>query len=269
MLRRAVWSDQFYPAEPVLLRREVGKYLSVAPAHRIVAPIGCVVPHAGYQYSGPIAGAVYARMELPDRFIVLCPNHAGRGAPLAIMSQGAWQTPLGNAPIDSALAGRLQKHCHLLTEDSRAHQEEHSLEVQLPFLQQSKPGFQFVPIAMSVDSLEVLEMLGHALAKTIQEQKEPVLIVASSDMNHFDTDERTRPKDRLAIDRILALDPRGLYHTVRRERISMCGYGPATAMLTAALDLGAKQAELVRYGTSADSTGDTSRVVGYAGLVVW
>jgi AmmeMemoRadiSam system protein B len=269
MLRRAAWAGQFYPGDPSALRAELQHLLAGAPSKEIAAPIGCVSPHAGYMYSGAIAGAVYRRLELPERFIILCPNHTGRGGSLAIMGEGSWQTPLGDAPVDSALAARIMKHCPLLSEDSEAHEEEHSLEVQLPFLQFLKPGFSFVPIAIGLDRFADLEFLGHSLARAVQESEPRPLIIASSDMNHFETDERTRIKDRRAIDRILALDPRGLYDTVRRDSISMCGYAPATAMLTAALDLGAQRAELVRYGTSADVTGDTSRVVGYAGIAVW
>jgi AmmeMemoRadiSam system protein B len=220
-------------------------------------------------YSGSVAGAVYARMELPERFIVLGPNHTGRGAPLAIQSEGEWQTPLGNASIDSALAQALRKRCRLLSEDSEAHRHEHSLEVQLPFLQQLRPALTFVPIAVGTEVWEALEMLAAALAETVDSAAGPVLIVASSDMNHFESDERTRVKDRRAIDRVLALDPHGLYDAVRHEHITMCGYCPAVVMLAAAKRLGATQAELVRYATSADVCGDYSRVVGYAGMVVW
>ncbi len=268
MIRRAAWSDQFYPGQPAALRRDLEKYLA-GTSEKIPSPIGCIAPHAGYMYSGAVAGAVYGRMELPRRFIILCPNHTGRGAPLATMSEGEWQTPLGDIPIDAGLAGQLKKLCRLLQEDAEAHRREHSLEVQLPFLQKLQPELQFVPIAIGTDSLEALEQLGHAVAEAIRDRRERVLVVASSDMNHYENDERTRLKDRRAIDRVLSLDPRGLYDTVHRERISMCGYGPTVAMLTAATDLGARQAELVRYATSAEASGDYSQVVGYAGMVVW
>ena len=269
MLRRAVWADQFYPAHPARLHRELERCLGSEAPQKIARPIGCVVPHAGYMYSGPVAGAVYSRLELPDRAIVLCPNHTGRGAPLAILSEGQWQTPLGSVPVEAGLAAALKKRCRLLSEDADAHRQEHSLEVQLPFLQKLCSGLAFVPIAVGTEAFEALELLGEARAGTVQAAARPVLVVASSDMNHFENDERTRIKDRRAIDRVLALEPRGLYDTVRQERISMCGYCPTVAMLIAAKRLGATQAELVRYGTSADASGDYSRVVGYAGMVVW
>lgn len=269
MLRRAAWSDQFYPGHPRELARDLERFLAAGPAEKILSPVGCLAPHAGYMYSGAVAGAVYARLDLPDRFIILCPNHMGLGQPLSIMSEGAWQTPLGNAPIDSDLAGELRRRCPLLTEDAEAHRQEHSIEVQLPFLQKLQPAMRFVPVAVGTESFDALERLARAIAGTIRASGRRVLIVASSDMNHYDNDERTRIKDRRAIDQLLALHPRGLYDTVRREGISMCGYCPAVAMMTAALELGAARAELVRYATSADACGDHSRVVGYAGIVLW
>jgi AmmeMemoRadiSam system protein B len=184
------------------------------------------------------------------------------------MSKGEWLTPLGAVAIDSALAATLRQSCHLLMEDAKAHEDEHSIEVQLPFLQRVVGAFSFVPIAIGVSRYAALDALGHGLAHALTTSAGPVLIIASSDMNHYEPDDVTRIKDRKAIDQILALDPAGLYDVVRKEDISMCGYGPAVAMLTAAKDLGATRAELVRYATSADSSGDRSAVVGYAGLVI-
>ncbi|MGH9795301.1 MAG: AmmeMemoRadiSam system protein B [Candidatus Acidiferrales bacterium] len=272
MIRQPAVAGRFYPSHPAELAREIDGYLSVdaplAPPQRVLA---CVAPHAGIMYSGSVAGAVYARIELPRRMIILCPNHFGVGQRLAIFSSGAWRTPLGDAPVDSERAARLQRACPLLREDAEAHAGEHSLEVQLPFLQRRAPHFRFVPIALATDRFDAIADLGHAIAAVIRESAsdaDPILIIASSDMNHYESDAVTRVKDRKAIDRILALDSRALYDTVRTERISMCGYGPATAMLVAARELGAARAELVRYATSGDVTGDFARVVGYAGIVV-
>jgi hypothetical protein len=166
------------------------------------------------------------------------------------------------------LAGTLKRHYDLLREDSHAHLREHALEVQLPFLQKLLPEFSFVPIAVGTTRYEVLEGLGETIAAAIQEAGEPVLVVASSDMNHYESDEITRIKDRRALDRILELDPHGLFEVVTRQQISMCGFGPAIAMLTAAKQLGATRAELIRYATSGDVSGDRNMVVGYAGLAV-
>jgi len=229
--------------------------------------LGCVVPHAGYMYSGHVAGAVFGRLPKRPTYIILGPNHTGRGAPLAIMSSGEWLTPLGRVPVDSALARLLRRSCHLLMEDAEAHEDEHSLEVQLPFLQRSVGEFKFVPIAIGVGGYSGLESLGHSIAQAVGPTV-PVMIIASSDMNHYEPDSLTRQKDRKAIDKILALDPPGLYEVLRHDDISMCGYGPTIAMLTAAKDLGAQRAELVKYATSADTSGDRDAVVGYAGIVV-
>jgi len=233
-----------------------------------LAALGCIVPHAGYMYSGHVAGAVFARLQLPRRYIILCPNHTGRGQPLAIMSEGAWETPLGEASVDGELASALKAAFPLLREDAEAHRDEHALEVQLPFLQNLLPNFSFVPIAVGTSRYDVLEQLGEAIGDVLAVQKEPVLLVASSDMNHYESDEITRIKDRRALDRILELDPRGLYDVVTKQQVTMCGFGPAIAMLTAAKRRGARGAQLIKYATSGDVSGDRNLVVGYAGVAV-
>lgn len=265
-LRHPAVAGRFYPGDRATLLEDLESYLS--PPVTSKAAIGCIAPHAGYIYSGPVAGAVYANVEVPQRCVVLCPNHTGRGRPLAIMSSGAWQTPLGPVQVDSALANTLRKQFPLISEDSEAHRGEHAIEVQLPFLQKKRPHFAFVPIAVGTGNFETLEKLGQALADVLTVESEPVLMVASSDMNHYESDRITRVKDHKAIERILALDARGLYETVIKEDISMCGFGPAVAMLTAAKSLGARAAELIKYATSGDVSGDREMVVGYAGIVV-
>jgi hypothetical protein len=185
------------------------------------------------------------------------------------MSKGAWQTPLGDASIDEELAAELKQRMPLLAEDDEAHRSEHALEVQLPFLQVLAPGFRFVPIAVGTGHFEVLSALGTAIGSTLARQRERILVIASSDMNHYESDSVTRVKDRRAIDQLLALDPRGLYDVVHDSHISMCGYGPAVAMLTATRKLGASKAELIRYATSGDVSGDMDMVVGYAGIAVF
>lgn len=269
MLREPAVAGRFYPADPAVLRADVKSYLS-SNEERIAA-IGCIVPHAGYIYSGPVAGAVFSRIEIPERYIVLCPNHTGRGHPLAVMSEGEWETPLGTLPIDSDLAGELLDAFPALAEDSAAHRSEHAIEVELPFLQVTRPGARLVPIAIGTSRPLLLENLGEAIASVIEKNREPrdsVLIIASSDMNHYEDDATTRVKDGKAIEQILALDPQGLYDTIINESVSMCGFGPAVAMLTAAKKLGATRAELVQYATSGDVSGDRDMVVGYAGIIV-
>ena len=270
-IRQPAVAGRFYPANPQRLRAEIDSYLApgdLADQPKIPA-LGCVVPHAGYMYSGHVAGAVYRRLGLPQRFLILCPNHTGMGEPLAIMSEGAWQTPLGLAEIDEELAAELKRRMPLLSEDDQAHHSEHALEVQLPFLQMLVPAFRFVPIAVGTGNFEVLSALGIAIGNLLAQQNQRVLVIASSDMNHYESDSVTRVKDRLAIDQLLALDPRGLYDVLRERHISMCGYGPAVAMLTAARKLDAAKAELIRYATSGDISGDKDMVVGYAGIAVY
>ncbi|HTS04925.1 MAG TPA: AmmeMemoRadiSam system protein B [Candidatus Eisenbacteria bacterium] len=268
LLRHPAVAGRFYPGDPEDLRAEAQSYLSQAESKDRVHAIGCIAPHAGYMYSGHVAGAVFAHIEIPPLCIVLCPNHTGMGRPLAIMSEGSWETPLGEVPIDEQLATSLKRHFPLLEENSAAHRAEHAVEVELPFLQLRQRHLRFVPIAIGTGRLEALEQLGLAIADVIQARSEPALIVASSDMNHYESDAVTRVKDHQAIERILTLDPRGLHETVTQQDISMCGFGPAVTMLTAARQLGAKSAELVKYATSGDVSGDRDMVVGYAGVVI-
>jgi AmmeMemoRadiSam system protein B len=223
------------------------------------------VPHAGYTYSGHVTGAVFSRMALPEKIVILGVRHFPRGEAIAVISSGYWRTPLGDAPIDEALAAELHKECPILREDRLAHASEHSLEVQLPFLQVFAPEFAFVPIALGTIRFDDLVIVGEALARVLAANP-GTLLLTTSDLNHYENDAITRLKDQKAIDKILALDPKGLYDVCANEKISMCGLGPAVAMLTALRALSITQAELVRYATSADVSGDTSSVVGYAGL---
>jgi AmmeMemoRadiSam system protein B len=271
-VRQAVVAGQFYPESKTELLREVHGFLRKVPADAAALAtrlaLGVIAPHAGYVYSGAVAGAVYAQVAIPRRVIVLCPNHTAMGEPLAIMSEGSFQTPLGEVPIDHELAEALKKSFPLLREDMAAQIREHAVEVQLPFLQALRADLSFVPITIGTGQFEVLTALGVVLSKVISECGEPVLMVASSDMNHYEDDAETRVKDALAIEQVLGLQPKGLFQTVWGQKISMCGVGPAVAMLTAALRLGASKAELVKYATSGDVSGDREHVVGYAGIVV-
>jgi hypothetical protein len=271
-LRQAAVAGRFYPADPDDLRAEARAYLSPATAanHAPVRALGCIAPHAGYMYSGNVAGAVFAHVEVPKRCIIVCPNHTGVGHALAIMSEGAWRTPLGDVPIAAELAAALKERFPALQEDSAAHRAEHAVEVELPFLLLRQPELSFVPIALGTRQFEILEQLGRAIAEVVATSvpTDPILIVASSDMNHYESDAATRAKDHRAIERILTLDPPGLFDVVTQQNISMCGLGPSVAMLTAVRQLGAKSAELVKYATSGDISGDRDLVVGYAGIVV-
>jgi AmmeMemoRadiSam system protein B len=259
-------AGQFYPASAETLLRAIRSYTNVT-GDKLNA-LGCVVPHAGYMYSGQVAGAVYGRLALPSRYIILCPNHTGHGQPLAIMSEGSWLTPLGEVPVDEQLAKQLKADMPELTDDIDSQRHEHALEVQLPFLQALKKDFSFVPITVGTSRFDALVALGTAMGRVIAAQSESTMIIASSDMNHYESDSKTRIKDRKAIDRVLALDPSGLYDVILNEHVTMCGFGPTIAMLTAAKILGAKSAELIRYATSGDVSGDRDAVVGYAGMAV-
>jgi MEMO1 family protein len=226
-----------------------------------------LVPHAGYQYSGHVAGAVFAKIALPRNIVILGVRHFPRGNSAAILTQGAWRTPLGDAEIDEKLAQSIQRACPLLVEDAVAHSGEHSLEVQVPFLQVLVPGFSFAPIALGTIRFEELVSVGEGIGRVLASAPEEVLLLTTSDLNHYEDDATTRGKDAKALDRLLSLDARGLYDVCRNQEISMCGLGPAVAMLTALKSLGATQADLVRYATSGDVSGDRSAVVGYAGMI--
>ena len=267
MIRPPAVAGRFYPSDPRELTRQVDAFCAAAP--RRLRAIACMVPHAGYMYSGHVAGAVYAALEIPARCVLLGPRHFPQGQPLAILTEGSFETPLGAARIDAPMAAELARACPLLREDPVAHSREHSLEVQLPFLQRlAGDDLRFAPVVLATDRFAAMEELGRAVARVVRAQPEPVLVIASSDMNHYESDEVTRVKDRRAIDRVLALDPRGLYDTVRSEGITMCGYAATVAMLVAARELGAQEARLIRYATSGDVSGDREQVVGYAGIVV-
>ncbi len=267
-VRHPAVAGRFYPRDGNSLRQEICTYLAQIPQHTPIRALACIVPHAGYMYSGHVAGAVFAALEIPQLCLVMCPNHTGVGRALAIISEGAWETPLGNVPIDSPFAAALKQRCPVLQEDATAHRGEHAAEVELPFLQMRQPDLRFVPIALGTGQFDVLAALGEAIADVIAAQNAPVLIVASSDMNHYESDAITRVKDHAAIEPILRLDARALYDSVTQQHISMCGFGPAVAMLTAAKKLGATSAELLKYATSGDVSGDRELVVGYAGIVV-
>jgi AmmeMemoRadiSam system protein B len=265
MKRKPYVAGHFYPDRQTDLLRNL-KQLLVEDQDPVPA-VAVVAPHAGYMYSGGVAGAVYGSVIVPNRLVLLGPSHHPITARFGLMRIGAWGTPLGDVPIDTKLAGLILKQSELISEDFQAHAGEHSLEVQLPFLRYVNPEIQIVPITTTYfASFSDLEQLGKAVAAAIRELAENVLIVASTDMSHQVSRELAQKKDALAIERIKALDARGLYDVVQAEQISMCGFQATSAALIAAKELGAEIGELIRYQTSGDVTGDTDSVVGYAGL---
>jgi AmmeMemoRadiSam system protein B len=264
MRRKPYVAGQFYPSNPEHLKKQLA---SLCPeVEKKEDAIALISPHAGYIYSGNVAGSLYASVNLKDTFIILCPNHSGMGEKCAITSQGSWTIPLGEVSLNEELADMIKSNCDLVEEDQSAHTFEHSLEVQLPFIYHLKEGFDFVPIALKNLSIEECKLLGNSIAKSAREYGKDVMLVASTDMTHYESDEVAREKDRLAIDKILQLDPQGLYTTVRNHGISMCGYIPTTVAMHCALQLGAQFANLVKYATSGEVSGDYQQVVGYAGI---
>jgi hypothetical protein len=294
MLRHPAVAGHFYKGSPAALRAQVESYLDKA-AERVKA-IGILAPHAGLMYSGPVAGALYSRIELPNTIVLIGPNHTGLGTSVSLMAAGTWQTPLGEVSIDETLAAAILSKSPKIREDSLAHLREHSLEVQLPFIQYFKSDCRIVPIQMLDTRLETCIEVGRAVGEAVKDRgrgpgsgsrvnpdlerltpvprfpipdsRVNVLIVASSDMTHYERAATAKDKDFRAIRHILDLDPQGLHREIRDSGITMCGFGPATAMLVAAKMLGATKAELVKYTNSGEVSGDYEQVVGYAGIII-
>jgi len=267
-LRKAAVAGQFYPSSGVELKKQIESFIDKKAAKSDV--YGCVLPHAGYIYSGPVAGYTVSQINIKDRIILLGPNHTGYGTPFSIMTKGEWQTPLGEIAIDEELAKPLLAACENLQDDELAHLYEHSLEVELPFLQYFKKDFKIVPIAVASNNLVELKKVGEGIASVISKLniKDSVMLVASSDMTHYESQIEAEKKDKQAIEAILNLDEDGLMQRIRRFNITMCGYAPVVVMLSAVKLLGAKKGILAKYQTSGDITGDSSSVVGYAGIVI-
>jgi AmmeMemoRadiSam system protein B len=266
MVRQPAVAGQFYTGDAKMLRAELDKY--VVHADKTEKALGIIAPHAGYIYSGSVAGRVYGEVAVPASVIILGPNHHGIGARAALYPDGEWLTPLGAVGINTRLAGLVKKHAPLVEEDSTAHHYEHSLEVQLPFLQFVRPDVSIVPLCLGFGDFASCAALGSGIAGAISECESDVLIVASSDMTHYESAAAARVKDDEALKEILALNPEGLLKVCRDRGITMCGVIPATVMLVAALQLGARLARVVSYATSGDVTGDNRQVVAYAALTV-
>ncbi|MEJ2184062.1 MAG: AmmeMemoRadiSam system protein B [Nitrospirota bacterium] len=266
MRRVPAVAGQFYERDRERLRKQVASLVEADAPREAVK--GLLAPHAGLMYSGAVAGSVYSRIKFPRSFVLLGPNHTGMGLPVAMMDEGEWEVPTGLLAVNTALARSISREVPLVRPDSEAHAFEHSLEVQLPFVAHFAPEASIVPIAIMVAGLAELLQMGEGIARAIAGAGYPVTVAASSDMSHFLPEDVARARDRLAIERILELDAEGLYEVVRRENISMCGYMPTVVMLAASRALGATGAELVRYATSAEVTGDYRSVVGYAGVLV-
>lgn len=271
-VRQPVVAGQFYPSDPEGLKKQIEGFPKENAAVDNIQreAIACLLPHAGYIYSGSVAYNVVSSLKIKDNLIILGPNHTGIGSPFSIFDEGSWVTPLGSLEINTSLVNGLLKKAEFLEIDCQAHKFEHSIEVQLPILQYAKGDFSFAPIVILSNDLDKCKELGLAIASAVKElalEKE-VLIVASSDMNHYEEAAITKKKDKQAIQAILELDEAKLWSVIKEYDISMCGYAPVVAMISAAKALGAKNGKLIKYQTSADISGDNSSVVGYAGIIV-
>jgi AmmeMemoRadiSam system protein B len=276
-IRRPVVAGAFYPADPTRLRRSIEESFThrLGPGGLPGEPTGertiisVVCPHAGYMYSGPVAAHSYLQLSnegKPDTVVIIGPNHTGLGGPVSLGGSDAWETPLGSVEIDKDLTSAIFGSSDFIDVDEMAHVREHSVEVQLPFLQHIYGEFKLVPICMGFQDLEISRRLGGVLAEALKDRN--ALIIASTDLNHMEPQSTAEPKDRGVIERILALDEAALQGWVRDRRVSMCGYGPVSATLVASKKLGATKAEFLAYSTSGDIIGDRSAVVGYTSIKI-
>lgn len=266
MIRQAQVAGQFYPANPSALKQQIAGF--VDEVKKKEDAFGLVSPHAGYIFSGRVAGACFSGVNLTKTVVILGPNHTGVGPPFSIMPEGKWQMPLGQVEIDAPKALMILAKSQHLKRDFTAHRHEHSIEVELPFLQYFLPEVKIVPIIISAADFDTYDEIGKAMAAGLKGTQEKCLIVASSDMTHYEPEAIAKEKDNLAIQAILNLDGKELLKRVKKFNITMCGFGPVICMLSAARRLGAKTARLIKYETSGQASGDYSQVVGYAGIIV-
>lgn len=267
--RKPVVAGSFYPSSIAGLNQLIASFVGPNPAKQNA--IACILPHAGYVYSGKVAVKTVAAIYPRKLIILLGPNHTGLGAVNSVMTAGLWETPLGRISVASNVAQQILEANEHLTEDSLGHLNEHSIEVELPIFQYFNPEFQIVPVALMQQDIKTLQQIGKDIAAVIIKNKlhDDCLLVASSDMTHYEPQETARKKDKAALEAILKLDEVKLWKTVNDLRISMCGIAPAIVMLSAAKILGADKAELISYQTSGDVTQDFSNVVGYAGVIIY
>ncbi|MCF8106396.1 MAG: AmmeMemoRadiSam system protein B [Desulfohalobiaceae bacterium] len=268
MIRKPAVAGRFYPGSKKEWQAEVRQHLAEGQGPS-KTPILSMLPHAGYVFSGRVAGRTLADTVLSDTVLLLGPNHTGLGAALAVWAEGSWEIPGAMMKIDEDLAGALLEAHPDLSRDTAAHTQEHSLEVILPFLWVKNPKAKIVPVCVAAFDPVLLTAVGKKMGRVLRARSEPVSIIVSSDMSHFVSDREARLKDEKAIQAILEIDPMKLHRTVQQEGISMCGVLPMTLGLSLALELGASRAELVEYANSGDVTGDRQQVVAYAGIRVF
>lgn len=264
--RRSAVAGYFYPKDSETLRLDLSRLVKGSEKKAAVPAI--VVPHAGYVYSGAVAGEVYGRVEIPAVAVVLGPNHSGRGPAVAYQREGEWETPLGGVRIDERFAAMLERSGKLFVDDDEAHRLEHSIEVQLPFLQFLRPDIRFVPICLATADPNDLRDVGEAVAAAMGKYADPVLVVASSDFTHYEPHEVAKERDAITIADIESLNSEKLLEHVFEVPVTMCGFAGVAAAITAARARGAKKGELIRYQTSGEVSGDLRSVVGYAGMIL-
>jgi len=267
MIRKPAVAGSFYPSNPQELSQLIESFIDLEMKKEKALTL--IAPHAGFIYSGPVAGALFSSVQFPEKIILLGPSHRMIRSKFAIMRTGTWATPLGEIPVDTDLADLLMKSSTIFEEDEEAHRKEHSLEVQLPFIQYFVRHFSFVPICIgSPVSFEELKEVGKAIASVIKMCDTKILLIASTDMSHYVDQTTALDLDFRAIQKIQELNPRGLYDTVISNKISMCGFQPTTSALVSSCEMDAKTASIIKYQTSGDISGNYEEVVGYAGILI-
>ncbi len=276
--RKPAVAGLFYPSSPEDLRKKIESCFlhplgpgSLPPLKEEKNVIATINPHAGYDYSGPVAAHSFlelSSLKRTDLFVIIGPNHYGYGSGVAAPLSDEWETPLGVVEVDVRLARKLMISSKMVDMDDAAHWREHSLEVQIPFLQYSiDHSFKVLPISMALQDINTALELGDVLAKLLRDRN--VALIASTDFTHYEPHEEAKRKDSEAIKAILSLDISELYRVIEKYDISMCGYGPVAAVMVAVKQLGARSAKLLKYATSGDVTGDLSTVVGYGSIAFY
>ena len=275
-VRRPAVAGSFYPDDPDELRKMVhDSYLhplgpgALPPARDDRRGVGaCVCPHAGYQYSGPVAAHSYlwlSSVRTPELVVIVGPNHYGIGSGVSTFREGSWETPLGRVPVDSEATSQIVKLTGLVDFDPEAHKREHSIEVQLPFLQELYGSFKLLPISLTFQDIETARELGRGLSKMLAGRD--VILIASSDLTHYEPADVAREKDTALLDAVQRLDIEAFYRVLEERMVTACGYGAIATVIEASRLLGFKRGELHKYANSGDTTGDNAAVVGYPSVV--
>lgn len=278
MIRKPAVAGMFYESDEDSLKKRIkwcyqhklgpGKLPGKIGSKRSIK--GLIAPHAGYAYSGPVAACSYLELAedgMPETVVILCPNHTGIGSGLSTMTEGSWLTPLGEVEIDSQFASELLNYYPLLDDDPSAHLNEHSCEVQLPFLQEISPDFQLVPVCMMMQDLETARELGEAITHTAQKLKRDMVVIASTDFTHYQPHDVAKAHDKEVLEAIAVMDELEMMNQIQKFNVTMCGYGPVAATIEASRGMGATEADILQYATSGDTGGDYTSVVGYASAI--